>query len=371
VGVERSDGTIQQETNLCYQGFMSDGSFGWYQVDATCGNGKTGWRFFNGNAGVFCCLDFEANLGPTEPPAIPVYVFDGAWVYPYGNADAALAGCQAVDERYGLCSDDQVVELTVNGATVDDAAYDSVDPIANNLSGWTSSDDNPVGRYVNGGWNSWTSGGNAGAHCCIVDMIEAAPFPDVPDVVTVAPTELPTEPVTTEPEVTTTSPTELPTEFVPYSDLPSTLAQPDGCVDRPDLIPEGFDNVIFYCATTDLIYVNGRSTCVNPNDVDSDTLVLAAFETNWYFAHDSDNCDDLKSYDMATDDQLFVTNHMLDNLQEDIDAAEESMATQTEELDSYFSNWKKQVAALIAAGNFDDATAAALQQYVDNNLSDN
>jgi len=402
VGVARSDGTTQIEENLCYQGWMEDGedgSKGWYQVSTTCGGaGKTGWRSFNGAAGLYCCLDFAAPLGPpttTLPPPVPVYTFLGAWVYPYADAAAAQMACEDKSSAYKLCTDDQVVSLTMNGQAVTQTGFSGVEAIAE-LAGFTDADNsgsNTVGRYQKSksDWNDWTSNGKAGAHCCVDELIPADSFPaetSAPE--TQAPTETaaPTQPTETEtvaptetqtqtqaptetqtqsqaPQTTTSAPE---TSFVPYSDLPSTQQHPDGCVDRPELTPEGFEGVIQYCSTGDLIYVNGQTTCVDPNDVDSVSLIQNAFKNNWYFAHGT--CENTKEYEMATDDQLFVTNHMLNNLEKDIDALESSMAGSSSDLNTYLNNWKQQVADLINQNmnNFDATTQAALQQYVQNNL---
>jgi hypothetical protein len=174
-------------------------------------------------------------------------------------------------------------------------------------------------------------------------------------------------PATEAPEVTTLAPTEpATTEYVPYSDLPSTEQEPEGCVRRDDLTPAGFEGVVVYCATEDLIYVNGRSTCVAASSPDAAALVANAFENDWYFALDGEQCGD-KSYDVATDDQLFVTNHMLNELEDDVDQLEEEMAGESADLDSYLANWKTEVAALITdnMANFDETTQAALQNYID------
>jgi len=93
-----------------------------------------------------------------------------------------------------------------------------------------------------------------------------------------------------------------------------------------------------------------------------------AFENDWYLAHGT--CAGRKTDDMATDDQLFITNHMLDNLETDIDELEAEMGAASADLVTYLDNWKQQVKDLINANmsNFDETTRAALEQFMQNNL---
>jgi len=407
VGVARTDGSVQLESNLCYQAFMADGSKGWYQADATCGNGLTGWRFFNGNADAYCCLDFETELGtdpPTKAPAVPVYAFIGE--YAYETPEEAEAACEATNSAYVLCNDDEVYTIATVGQLVDVEGFEGLEANQDCKSGWVEPNpqepDYTVGWFQSsptcgggrkyGQWNGWalvdaesSSGLKAGAHCCVASLIESLDHPVVPettegpdptDPVTETPaTEAPTDPATEAPtDPATVAPTDAPettttTEYVRYSDLPSTEQEPEGCVRRDDLTPAGFEGVVVYCATEDLIYVNGRSTCVATSDPDARALIANAFENDWYFAQDGETCAD-KTYDVATDDQLYVTNHMLNNLEEDIDQLEEDMAGESADLDAYLANWKTEVAALISESmaNFDETTQAALQNYIDTNL---
>jgi len=388
VGTERSDGTMQTETNLCYQGYMADGSKGWYQTDMSCG-GKTGWRSFNGDAGLFCCLDFEAKVGteaPTKAPATPVYQFIGEYVYQ--NEEEASLACKDVTDAYDLCNDDEVYTIAMFGQEVTAEGFEGLEANTACKSGWVDSASSApytIGWFqsdpVCGGgrkflqWNSWalvdaesSSGYSAGAHCCVSNLIDSQSHPAGTSAPSSMPTTTTTTTTTTVLPETTTAPSALPTEWVATSDLPSTAQPPANCEDRPDLVPMGFEGVIQYCATDDLIYINGRTTCVDPTEADAEALVSNAFQNDWYFTHGT--CEGRKDYDLATDDQLYVTNHMLDDLETDIDELESEMAAESSDLDAYLETWKTEVASLITdnMSNFDATTQAALQAYIESNL---
>merc|ERR1712048_864971 len=130
--------------------------------------------------------------------------------------------------------------------------------------------------------------------------------------------------------------------------------------------------IIYYCQADGMIYVNGHTTCVNSDDPDAAALVSEAFEESWTLAVNDDMCLQTKDYDTATDDQLFITNHMLDVLEEDIDQLEADMADESADLDAYLANWKVEVIELIEGSldSFDDTTQAALESYMDDYLRD-
>lgn len=340
-------------------------------------------------------MAFETQLGteaPTKTPSVPVYQFIGE--YEFGTEELAQAGCQAVNADYTLCSDDMVYTIASFGSETDAEGFSSVQKNTDCKSGWVDSNESEPEYYVGwfqtdpacgGGrkylqWNSWAladaespSGITAGAHCCVADLIVAQPHPQTTTTEEVAETVAPSAVPTPEPTTTTTieetaGPSAMPTEWTATSDLPSSSQPPAGCVDRPDLVPMGFEGVLQYCATEDMIYINGRTTCVDPTEADAEALVSNAFINDWYFAHGT--CEGRKEYDLATDDQLYVTNYMLDDLETDIDELESEMAAESADLDAYLETWKTDVASLITdnMSNFDATTQAALQAYIDSNL---
>merc|ERR1712156_1181419 len=105
-----------------------------------------------------------------------------------------------------------------------------------------------------------------------------------------------------------------------------------------DLVPQDFVGVIKYCATDDLIYVNGQTTCVDPNDPDYVALVQNAFKDDWFLAHGT--CPNMKNYEIATDDQLFITNHMLNGVEGEVKQLEKAMDAEELEKEKVLNDYK-------------------------------
>lgn len=416
-------GNVNAVPSMCRSGHLDsansgDYTFGWYQVaDTACGrNGRDhqwrDWMLSSGLAGAHCCatdvfgaMEVEEFylLAPEPTPAptiaqVAAYAMDRS--YGYGDEAAALGACQAMSDKYRLCSDNEVRHVAMNGISSSDALYSSVDAqtsicrsgyLSTELSaeyayGWYQVDEVACGKNgKNNQWREWIAGTKlAGAHCCagaVWDATEVEQAYSEEEETTPSPTEeettpSPTKTPTDEPATTTTTtlpptkmPTELPTVFVPYSGLPSTVAFPGGCVERPELTPEGFENVLVYCVVDGNVYLNGRDTCIQDGEnVDSD--VSNAFENDWYFS--ADGCSS-KSYDTAMDDQLFVTNEQLNDLESDIDQLESDMDQKSADLDSYLADWKEQIAALLESSvvdGLDADTATAVNEYIATNLRD-
>merc|ERR1712117_890534 len=141
--------------------------------------------------------------------------------------------------------------------------------------------------------------------------------PTVPATQEPSDTDAPTDPATQEPSDTqapTDPATEAPTAV--EDSLPSSVAAPAGCVDVGFSV-ENFDE-LQWCASGGTVYLNGRDTCV-ASDQESAALQSALTEVwnnSWYLA--SGECTGDRSYEEATDDQLWITNEMCNNLESDI-----------------------------------------------------
>merc|ERR1712086_310862 len=165
--------------------------------------------------------------------------------------------------------------------------------------------------------------------------------------------------VTDAPVDTTTEVTDAPVETDASGNMPSATAQPDGCVSW-DYAPAGFENEVSYCVSGGMVFLDGHSTCI-PASGDASEVnasLESSWNNNWYFGA-SQKCTGRDS-DATTDDQLWVTNKMCDNLETDIASAEASVT-------NYMDGWKSDVTDLVNANmvNFDADTQSALQALLD------
>jgi len=356
---------------------------GWWQGDSNCGG--PGYRSFNAASATYhCCLPFEASFGTTQAPDPVVFIKEPETGYPYASAADALNACQAVNAEYSLCADYEIIEAATLGvASVE--GWEGVDPQHNLCyTSWTDPDrsvDYLSGWYVHEGtcaggegWKSWMLGGtHAGAYCCYAPAFSGppivteepkettaveetdAPATEAPVDPTEAKTEAPmTEAPTDAPETTVAEPTDAPV----VDSLPSSVANPSDCVDTGFSV-EGFESVVF-CEAMGTVYLNGRDTCVpsGGDQTEMYSLLQDVWDNSWYLA--SGDCTGDKTYDEATGDQLWITNEMCNNLEEDI----EELETSTSE---YMSAWTQSVIDLVNAqmSNFDADTQQALSDYLE------
>merc|ERR1719195_1245714 len=220
-------------------------------------------------------------------------------------------------------------------------------------------------------------GTNAGAYCCYSPAFGGPPTttteepsdteaPTVPVTQEPSDTQAPTDPATQEPSDTqaptdpvTQAPTDPATEepTAVADSLPSSVAAPAGCADVGFSV-ENFDELL-WCASGGTVYLNGRDTCV-ASDQESAALqsdLTEVWNNSWYLA--SGECTGDRSYEEATDDQLWITNEMCNNLEADINELE----TQTAD---YMDSWIESVVELVNANmaNFDQDTQNALTEYL-------
>jgi len=377
------EGVTQLEDSICKQGWYLDGSMGWYQGAAgKCG--ATGSRSFGASVATYhCCLGFEADLGTTQAPDPVVFIQEPATGYPYNNAQDAEDACKAVNSEYNLCADYEIIEVATSGIAAVDGwqgieaqtnlcytVYTDPERSENHLYGWYVSES---GSCAGGGpaWKSWRSSGVfAGAYCCYSPAF-AEPATEAP-VETEEPTDEPvkTEEPTEEP-VETEEPTDLettepvkteapvdPTDAPVADSLPSSVATPSSCVDTGFSI-EGFESLV-WCEYDGSVYLNGRDTCVS-SGTDESTMFAAlqsVWDNDWDLA--AGDCTGDKTYEESTDDQLWITNEMCNNLEDDIAQLE----TQTSE---YMEQWTQSVIDLVNSqmSNFDADTQSALSAYLE------
>jgi len=177
--------------------------------------------------------------------------------------------------------------------------------------------------------------------------------------VTESPVEATTEEPTTASEEPTTATTSDPTVTPDYGDLPSSVAPPADCVSL-NWAPVGFEDHVSYCHADGVVYLNGRSTCILSSTDNIEATLQNSWENDWYLSATTD-CSG-KDYDAATTDQLWITNEMCNNLEDDIDTLETSVSG----LNTYMDEWTQSVIELVNSqiNNFDAQTQEELNNYL-------
>merc|ERR1740123_150481 len=139
--------------------------------------------------------------------------------------------------------------------------------------------------------------------------------------------------------------------------MPSARDQPVGCVPY-DWTPEGFENEVSYCVSDGVVYLDGYSTCVLASSGDVNAALQNSWDTDWYFGA-SQGCTG-RGDEETTDDQLWVTNKMCDNLEKDINDVET-------DVNDYMDSWRTEVTNLVNDNldNFDQQTQDALKALLD------
>jgi len=373
-GVVLADGsTVQTEPGICRFGWTAEGTIEWYQgvANENCG-AEVGWHTTTGGAHTFhCCTDFEGAEvveTTTESPTFGDCVFGDVMIvdsigYVYVDETTGFAPiCAHYFANGYMWGGNQVCQkLGYTEATVTEA------------SGVISDD---TAFFVGDCWNQvfpecsnqWTECANDLAMTTRIecDGQAVASYTAsciLPDTTQPPVTEEPTQLVTQDPTEATSEPSEAttsePTTTVVIGDLPSSVAPPSDC-DDISFVPEGFDGHVSYCVSNGVVYLNGVSTCILSTTPNLDIALQNSWDNDWYLAPSSD-CSG-KSYDTATDDQLWITNEMCNNLEDDIDELE----TSVDGLNTYMDEWTQSVIDLVNGqiGNFDQATQDALNDYL-------
>lgn len=154
--------------------------------------------------------------------------------------------------------------------------------------------------------------------------------------------------------------------------LPTNVVPPvSDCID-PGFSIEGFPTVTACVSpTTQLVYLNGVDTCITAESVGLDSFTADSsyaelnvalqdlFANSWYLAlTDDPTCTSEKTFEEATDDQLWITNEMVENVEEDIEEIEANLG--------YMDDWKSRIVDLVNSrlDNFDSDTQDALTNYL-------
>lgn len=243
-----------------------------------------------------------------------------------------------------LCTSEQVYRAATESFDHNGKEHTAVTNMCSQ--GWT--EDLGLGWYQQDegcgetGWRSFTA--NTGTYHCCMNFAGLTLPTEEPESTDAPVTDAPT----TTAEVTTTT--------TPSGNMPSAKDMPAGCV-AYDFAPEGFSGEVAYCVADGMVYLDGYSTCIPSTTSDLDAALQNSWNNDWYFGA-SMECT-ARTEDATTDDQLWVTNKMCDNLEADIDAVETSM-------DSYMDDWTQQVVELVTTNlnNFDAATQQALNDYL-------
>merc|ERR1712117_800679 len=107
---------------------------------------------------------------------------------------------------------------------------------------------------------------------------------------------------------------------------------PAPCTSYDGYAPEDFEQVVDYCSYNGCYYMNGMETCVC--DATSSN-VAADLQNLWETSFELSQCSDTRSFDEVMNDQLFITNQMITELENDVD--------------TIWANWQSEITATINA----------------------
>jgi len=140
------------------------------------------------------------------------------------------------------------------------------------------------------------------------------------------------------------------TQAMSESDYMHSACPPSSCSDYDGYSPEDFAAVVDYCVGDDgCYYMNGMTTCV----CDSTSADVAADLQNiWQNTFELSQCSDTRSFDEIMNDQLFITNQMITDLENQVDSIPDvntQLQTAQDELQTIWSNWEAEITATINA----------------------
>merc|ERR1719499_1192477 len=151
--------------------------------------------------------------------------------------------------------------------------------------------------------------------------------------------------------------------------LPSTEVPPSDCID-PGFTIEGFETIRACVSPTNQnVLLNGRETCITANSVGLDSFAVSGDDygklndalldlwTNSWYLNVEGVCTE-KTEEEAADDQLWITNEMVDHVDAQLEAVKADLG--------YMDRWKQRIRDLInqRKGNYDSATQDALNQFM-------
>jgi len=140
---------------------------------------------------------------------------------------------------------------------------------------------------------------------------------------------------------------------------------PSACSDYEGYSPEDFAAVVDYCLGDDgCYYMNGMQTCVcdsSSTDVDADLQNL------WENTFEFSQCSDTRTFDEIMNDQLFITNQMITDLENEVNSIPDvntQLQTAQDELNVIWTNWESEITATINSA-IATAEADGNQEVVD------
>lgn len=128
-----------------------------------------------------------------------------------------------------------------------------------------------------------------------------------------------------------------------------TACPPESCSAYAGYSPEDFAAVVNYCRGDDgCYYMNGMETCV----CDVDGNVATELQNLWESTFELSSCSDPRTFDEIMNDQLFITNQMISDLEEQVESIPD-VNTQLQnaqgELQTIWINWETEITATINA----------------------
>lgn len=140
---------------------------------------------------------------------------------------------------------------------------------------------------------------------------------------------------------------------------------PPGCEAYDGYSPEDFGAVVSYCSYNGCYYMNGMETCVC--DAASQD-VAADLQNLWDNVFDLTECPDTRTFDEIMDDQLWITDQMVTDLETQIDSMPDvntQLSSAQGDLQTIWDNWQVEITssinAAISTAESDGNTALADQ----------
>lgn len=157
-------------------------------------------------------------------------------------------------------------------------------------------------------------------------------------------------------------------EALAETDNKHARCPPSDCVSTNVYDPEGFEAVVDYCLYDGCYYMNGMETCVC-----SETNAATELQTLWEDVFELSKCEDTRPFDEVMQDQLFITDKMIDDLEDQINNIpdiNQQLSDAEDDLNEIWQNFQDEITAILNAASADanDAgntdVAAQLEQVI-------
>jgi len=138
------------------------------------------------------------------------------------------------------------------------------------------------------------------------------------------------------------------TQAMASTEYMHSACPPESCSAYEGYSPEDFEAIVNYCVGDDgCYYMNGMSTCVcDESTVDADLQNL------WENTFELSQCSETRTFDEIMNDQLFITNQMITELETQVDRIPDvntQLQTAQNELQTIWTNWETEITATINA----------------------